>query len=58
MKVSGVAIAAVKGEDGEASGGTGLSVGAVLGILLRADLFLVVTVGLGRFLSAPSFAWL
>jgi hypothetical protein len=35
-----------------------LSVGAVLGILLRADLFLVVMVGLGRFLSALSSAWL
>jgi hypothetical protein len=35
-----------------------LSAGAVLGILLRADLFLVVTVGLGGFLSTPSSAWL
>jgi Kef-type K+ transport system membrane component KefB len=36
-----------------ASGGPGVSAGTVLGILLRAVLFLGGTIGLGRFLSAP-----
>ena len=36
-----------------ASGGSGVSVVSILGILTRAILFLGVTIGLGRFLSAP-----
>ena len=36
-----------------ASGGPGVSVGTVLGILLRAVLFLGGTIGLGRYLSGP-----
>jgi len=36
-----------------ASGGQGISVGTVLGMLVRAVLFLGATIGLGRFLSTP-----
>jgi Kef-type K+ transport system membrane component KefB len=36
-----------------ASGGSGMSVVSILWILVRAVLFLGVTIGLGRFLSAP-----
>jgi Kef-type K+ transport system membrane component KefB len=36
-----------------ASGGSGLSVASILGILARGVLFLGVTIGLGRFLTAP-----
>ncbi|HWT81358.1 MAG TPA: cation:proton antiporter, partial [Candidatus Methylomirabilis sp.] len=36
-----------------ASGGSGVSVVLILGILVRAILFLGVTIGLGRYLTAP-----
>ena len=48
-----VALAIVSAAVVAASGGSGVSVVSVLGILLRAVVFLGVTIGLGRFLSVP-----
>ena len=49
-----IVLALVSGAVTAANGGASVSVGAVLGILSRAVLFLGVTIGLGRFCAGPS----
>jgi Kef-type K+ transport system membrane component KefB len=48
-----IVLALVSGAVTAANGGASVSVGAVLGILSRAVLFLGVTIGLGRFCAGP-----
>ena len=50
LVVLAIVSAAVMGASG---GGSGVSVASILGILARAILFLGVTIGLGRYLTAP-----